>query len=281
MSRFLCSTVVLTLILAAAFPLRAQTAAAYVEAYEPGTGAGSYTDPNAALGTPERLTDVGGAYQSVLSPFNPNWTTDSLVAIGDGGSLTLRLERFAVITPGQYELGVFTNISLTDINYPFGQASSATPPGMFGVDSAIVEVSADGLTYYSLGEITFNMPANGWADATSPYQTDNGTVPSDFGQPYTAGADSFSGLDYEEILTALDGSGGGYWLDLDAYSLPISEVGWVRFTVAEGYAGNFELDAVTVNNATTGSYVVPEPGTASALLLAGSLLLGWRRRARA
>ena len=90
----------------------------------------------------------------------------------------------------------------------------------------------------------------------------------------------YDGKNYNEIVGLLDGSGGGTWLDLDGTGL--SEVGYIRFSVADdGDVDtdlNFELDAVSINSNLVGG-VVPEP-TSLGLLMVGGVVLASRRRLR-
>ena len=58
-----------------------------VVAYSAGVdGNPAYADATTALGAPERFTGEG-IFPGVVSPFNPAFGTDELVAIGRGGSL--------------------------------------------------------------------------------------------------------------------------------------------------------------------------------------------------
>jgi len=164
---------------------------------------------------------------------------------------------------------------LTDNSFPSGQAGS--PPGTFGVDSAQVEVSENGLTWESLGIITFDVPTNGYTDLANPFSSTPGSSPADFQQPFTGSLSDFGGLPYfdasnPDILDLLAGSGGGTWLDISGTSL--SQVGYLRFSVADDGDGltslNFELDAVSIASDALGA-AVPEPS--SMVLLLGLALL--------
>jgi hypothetical protein len=100
---------------------------------------------------------------------------------------------------------------------------------------------------------------------TPGYQELPGTQVADFGKAFTQPLSAFDGRNWSSILTLLDGSAGGEWLDLT--SVPYPFVRFVRFDVT-GADQRMYLDAVAVT---------PEPGAASAcaMIVTGSLL---RRR---
>ncbi|MEX2309696.1 MAG: hypothetical protein WD738_19140 [Pirellulales bacterium] len=253
--------------------------AASVISYEAGaTAATGFTTASAALGEPERFTGEG-VFPGVVTPFNPPFLASEIVSVGEGGQITLRFSHYAIPQAAGPEIGVFENIGLIDTDFPNGQAGS--PAGTFGaLDSAIVEVSADGINWVSLGSVTFDIPTNGYTDLTDPFSTSPGSVPSDFQQPFTGSLSSFDGLRYfdaggPDILEVLGTSGGGTWLDISGTGL--AKVGYVRFSIADdGLSGtslNFELDAVTISHAALGRIIVPEPcGLALALIAAAYVL---------
>jgi hypothetical protein len=233
-----------------------------------------------ALGSPERFTGEG-VFPGAVTPFSPPFLRDEIVSIGEGGQLTLRLSNYAIPQAGAPEIGIFSNPGLSDADYPNGLAG--TPASTFGTDSALVEVSADGVSWTSLGDTAFDVPTNGYTDLTDPFSAVPGSSPSNFQQPFTGSLNSFSGLNYHkagggDILGLLAGSGGGKWLDISGIGL--SRVGFIRFSVADDGTSkklNFELDAVSVSHAALGGATVPEPAT---LLLVASavLFLGVGRR---
>ena len=225
-------------------------------------GADSYThaDP-AALGLPTGDTGFGA-----LTPFNPPFDPQQIVVVQSGGDLTLHLGAPVAVHPGP-QLGVFTNVGVS------GSADGvadfpATPFGDF--PQAMVSVSSDGVTYVPLSNnpITFDIPSNVYTDTSiSNFQAPLGTHLADFTKPFTGAFDDFGGKSYAEILTLLNGSAGGTWLDLSPAGL--ATVQYVKFAVPDGAPYKLALDAVTA---------VPEPTAASLLILAGSALVSRRRR---
>jgi hypothetical protein len=249
--------------------------AAGLVSYNPGaTPASGFTTPTSALGSPERLTGEG-SFPGVVSPFNPPFLSSEIVSVGEGGHIILRLSHYAIPQAAGPEIGVFENLGLIDTNYPSGVAGS--PAMAFGIDTASVDVSADGANWVSLGDVTFDIPANGYADLTEPFAGVAGNMPSDFQEPFTGSLSSFDGLPYfdaggPDMRELLTGSGGGKWLDISGAGLP--QVGFIRFSVADDFNSgsqlNFELDAVSISRAAMGAVVVPEP-TFSLLLGFASL----------
>jgi hypothetical protein len=249
-----------------------------------------FTMPSAALGEPERFTGEG-AFPGVVSPFNPPYLASEIVSVGEGGHITLRLSHYAIPQESGPEIGVFENIGLVDVSFPSGEAGS--PAGTFGpLDSAVVDVSADGFDWVSLGSVTFDVPTNGYSDLTSPFAATPGSVPSDFQQPFVGSLSSFDGLPYfdasgPDMLDLLAGSGGGTWVDISGSGL--AQVGFVRFSVADDRSAdtnlNFELDAVSIAHGAVGDVIVPEPAVPvlyglAILSSAAFHRLGRRRRSR-
>lgn len=250
--------------------------ASSVAAYQPGDGAGAFTDSAAALGAPAPLTGDTSGFPNILSPFSPPFEADETVGIGLGGFLQLNFAVPVANVPGP-DFGVFTNVGLVDANYPAGV--NTNPAGTFNplLRSAEVLVSGDGASFTSLGRVDFVNPTNYFADASNPYLTappPGGTV-ANFGKPFTGNLATFDGLDWSQTLAALDGSGGGTWIDFGASGL--GAIRAIRFSIGAtalpGSDGKLFVDAVAANNA-----AVPEPATGLAIALAGGILLVRRRR---
>lgn len=221
-----------------------------------------------ALGEPSRFIS-DPFFPSIVSPFSAPYQRTQLLSVGENGHATLRLSNYAVAQPGGHEIGVFAHAFLIDSAYPAGDTGATA--AAFGVDSAVVELSADGASWVSLGEISFANPTNGYTDVIDPYAPSPGSVLADFQQPFTGSLSSFDGLKFydagaTDILEVLAGSGGGTWLTIPA---GLAQVGFIRFSVADDGRDliglNFELDAVSVSHAALGAPTVPEP-PASAIL---------------
>ena len=216
----------------------AQTAfAATVIDYHPGLGA-SLDNPYAAIGQPGEIVGAGSGFDGVYGPFNPHFESTEVAQIGEGGELILRLEKSIQPIAGQTELGIFTNVGLI--------FTDGVNSGVFGVDSVLIDVSPDGVSWTALGEQLCDFPASAFTDSPSPFHpTSDGLTPSDFGKPHTLQLSDLDGLSHAQVLAALDGSAGGTWIDLSASG--VSNVNYLRFRVEEN--ATFELVGVSINDA--------------------------------
>lgn len=281
MKRQLCFSVLVTMVASVIGSHVVAQHAASVVSYDAGMtpAPGGFTVAAAALGEPTRFTGVG-AFPGAVTMFNPPYLTSEIVSIGEGGQLTLRLWNFAKPQTAALHLGVFTNAGFIETDFPSGLAGD--PVGTFGVDSAVVEVSEDGALWQSLGEITFDIPTNGYTDLASPFSDVPGGVESDFSKPFAGTLSDFNGMRYApEMLSLLDGSAGGTWLDLS--SVGVAQVGYVRFSVLDdGNARtslNFELDGVAISSTAMGTRV-PEPGVWALVMTASIALRSFKRHRR-
>lgn len=246
--------------------------------YLPGTlppAAAGLTNPLSALGSPAPIVGTTIGFPNVFSPFSPAFESADLAAIGTGGRLTLQLQNYVLIdrTPGVREIGVWENVFVNDAAYPNGTATASN--SLLGGNSAVVEVSADNVTWYSLNSgapIAFHMPGNYFTNA-GPYDpaAPASPAPADFGKPFVAVETDFHGKTYPQILALLDGSAGGTWLDLDSVPVAVTQIGFIRFSGAS----ELEIDAVSINAARTGA-PVPEPGSL-ALFICGAAAGATRR----
>jgi hypothetical protein len=235
-----------------------------VESYEKGTldsSFDSYTTPSSALGAPAPVVGVG-VFPNVLSAFSPAYLPPEIVVVGDGGHLTLKLAAPVVPQAGP-EIGVISNVGLSD------GGGFATPNVIFGGGWAEVLVSENGSAFVSLGTIVFENPASYFTNA-GPYDSSAPSSPgySDLGKPFTGTLSSFAGQTYAQVLSTLDGSIGGTWIDISPANL--ASVQYVKFVVADDGDPftKFAVDSVTT---------VPEPA-AVGMLLCAMPLLGRRRR---
>ncbi len=229
--------------------------------YTPGDAPTGFRAPEAALGMPAGDTSFG-----VLTPFNAAFLGSHIVGVGQGGSLTLRLGATAPTGAGA-TLGVHAAVGLIDRDFPNGSAG-ATAEAYTNPRSAEVLVSDDGLRWHSLGQRTFDAPTNFYSQGvTTPgLQMEPGTEVADFGKSFTGSLADFSGRNWPAILTLLDGSAGGEWLDLTTVPYP-GGVNFIRFDVT-GAGQSMYVDSVAV---------VPEPCAALALFVLAPSLVRRRR----
>ena len=120
----------------------------------------------------------------------------------------------------------------------------------------------NGSSWVGLGDISFDIPTNGYTDLTNPFSDTPGNAESNFLEPFGGTLSDFDGLRYSpDMLDLLAGSGGGTWLDLSG--IGIAQVGYVRFSVLDdgddNTGLNFELDALSISRVAMGT-AVPEPG---------------------
>ncbi|MBB6430116.1 hypothetical protein [Algisphaera agarilytica] len=258
---------------ALAFTSPSSHAAAFVDeviSYTPGSGVGSYTNPDAALGQPGDNTGFG-----LLTPFNPHFSTSELARIGSGGELTLRFSNEVLIGDG-LDIGIYTNVFLINNSSLTG---AQDPAASFGGDSVDIHVSDNGNDWVSVdtSTIPFNLPHTYYLNPEA-LTGSSSTVPSnpilaDFGKPFDAELSDFDGLTYAGIGNLLDGSAGGTWLDLSPTGL--SSVSYIRFN---NPGATFELDTVAIANSKVG-VLVPEPHSVMGLAATGLLVFQRRRSA--
>jgi hypothetical protein len=220
------------------------------------------------------LTDLDFGFAEIVTPFDPPVDADQIVTIGLGGEITLKFPQpINVASPGP-SIGIFNSIGLVD------SASSGTatnPATTFSNQSAVVSVSQDDKSWAKLGLRTFDIPQNYYANATDPYQfpaPDPGIV-ADFGKPFTGSLNSFDGENFSQVLSTLDGSAGGSWLDLSGSGL--TEINYIQFSEPADQVpvtSFIALESVSVANA-----AVPEPATTVGLLACFGLLLRRSRKA--
>lgn len=240
-----------------------------VVAYNPGADPDpGFTDPATALGQPARYTGKIGGFPGAVTPFNAAFDPDELVSIGFGGSLTLAFDEPVTndpLNPFGIDLLVFGNTGFLDLDYPNGLVG-----GLFGSEGGTIDLSADGDTWITISELAdAPMPTLGYLDLDGPYDTDAGSLESDFTKPVDPSFD-YAGATWDEILAAYDGSGGGVGIDIGAYAL--DQIAFIRFTnmADDGLAP--DIDAVA------DVAPIPAPATFAILSLAPTIR---RRRARA
>jgi hypothetical protein len=224
-----------------------------------------YTSP-AAAALAGLTADTG---YGVLTPFNGPYDPSQYLGLGAGGSITLQFPT-PVRTNG-YTIGVHTGSGLIDSDYPNGTAAISAPT-YTTPRRATIDVRAADTGWITLGTFDLNNPSNFYAAGvdTPGYQPSvTAGTPADVEKPFPGTLASFSGETWPQILTTLDGSAGGNWLDLSSTGLP--SVSYIRFTVPNGSV--LYLDGVV-------GLPVPEPSSL-ALLALGTLAAIRRRRKRA
>lgn len=213
-----------------------------VEAYIPGTAAPpGFNDPLAALGSPARDSGVG-IDPGVVSPFQPAFTPQELVAVGRGGELVLRFDEPVTDDPANpfgVDLLVFGNPFFGDAAMPAGIVAFHFSEG------GLIDVSPDGSTWTPVPGAMADggMPTLGWLDA-GPYADASGREPSDFTRPVDPGVDpgALAGTGWTDLLALYDGSGGGTPIDLA--DLGLASISYVRIRSPLDAPTAIEIDAV-------------------------------------
>ncbi len=242
----------------------ADSVVSYTQGSDPVSG---FTDPLSTLGSPERFSGEDTPFPSVVSPFSPPFRPHEIVSVGAGGWLTVRFDEPIVDdvrNPFGVDLLIFANAGF------IGAGQVGAPPAMFGVGgTATIEVSADGLSWASLGDHALDLfPTLGYQDS-GPFDGAPGSVRTDFTRPVdpSIGLADLAGLTLAQLVDLYDGSGGGIGFDLAPTGL--SEITFVRVANHSGEA--FEIDAFAD---------VSVPGPGGVTLLASVGVCSSRRRRR-
>lgn len=237
-----------------------------VISYVPGVGAAvGYGNASVALGSPERFTGEG-AFPAAVTPFNGPWGADEIVTIGRGGSLTVRFDEPVVDDPSNpfgVDLLIFSNA------FFFDPDSFAPIANVVDSDGGTVEVSADGVIWHTIQNAVADgaFPTLGYSDLTDPYAGAPGAVLSDFTKPVNP-ALNWLGMDMAQLVAAYDGSGGG--IGIDFASTGLSQISFVRVSLAADAPGNIEIDAFSDVSA------IPAPG--GMIVVGAGILMNSRRR---
>jgi hypothetical protein len=228
----------------------------------------AYINPATALGEPERFTGEG-QFPGAVTPFNPAYLATEIVALGVGGSLTLRFDHPVQNDPNNpfgIDLLVFGNTGyISDLGY------GVTSGAMFGDSTqGRIEVSADGLSWTTVvgAQPDGPFPTLGYRDVTDPFTSPPGTMPTDFTRPVNPAFDP-AGLSLSQIVAGYNGSGGGAGIDLAP--LGLSQISFVRVSYL-GADGDLQIDAVSDVSP------VPGPGVLGSFSLVGLAAARWRRR---
>jgi hypothetical protein len=221
-------------------PLSGQNHADLVVGYDPGTGAGPWTNSASVLGAPSRATVDPQWGTFPVDPFGPPYLDSQILSIGSGGSLTLRFEHPVTDDPRNphgLDFLVYGN-AFFQLNADFTTTSGAL--GGTNEGTTRVWISADGSTFYQLDPALAPSP-DGW------YPTDGA---GDFTRPVDPSLTEtdFAGLDLAGIRELYGGSGGGTGYDIgwarDAEGQPVAlhSIRYVRFDQEGGAA---QIDAIS------------------------------------
>ena len=263
----------------AATSLGADPWADQVISYNQGTGASTdYLNSLTVLGSPERMTGENtpfGPYVGAVTPFNPVFGVDELVSIGSGGSITVRFNEPIVddaSNPFGADFLIFGNSGFIDDSFnDFSLALGTTTQegSLFGRGAnSRVEVSADGITWFNVGGgVDRLFPTLAYSDITNPYITDPGVIETDFTKPVNP-ATLTTGVSFDALVDAYDGSGGGASFDISSTGL--ISISYIRVINLSTNGATLEIDAFSDVSA------VPAPG----FLSIGALALFANRRRR-
>ncbi len=268
--RFVCVLAAgLAAVAGIAAPARGQWAGQVVS-YVEGVGVQpGYNVPASTLGQPTRFTGVG-SFPGAVTPFNPAFLGSEVASIGSGGHLVVRFDTPVLDDPLNLfgvDLLVFGNAGYIDTAFPAGVMG-----GVFGAGSGSIEVSADGVNWLLVPGVAADspFPTLGYLDLTDPYATSAGAAPSDFTRPVNPSFDP-QGLNFQQIVAAYAGSGGGTGIDLA--SVGLAAISYVRISNA---AAGVTVDIDALADVTP----IPAPGIWLAVAVSGLVLTRRKRGAR-
>lgn len=272
-----------------------------VESYAPGTLSGGLNTAAYKTATSEKLQDFpldsGGSATArfAIGLRNGSFSSNTLIAVGAGGGITLKFQTPLTPLAGQDEFGVFTAQWLgTGGGFFNGNMEAAILVSEDNVSWRTLDgqVVADPLTY-TAGGMPLNAPTvayqfgatkNAWDyGGSTPVATLNTLAVAKFDTPIVDDA-VFNGVGSTnaqrqalitdastETYAGIYGtSGGGNWFDISDAGL--AQVQYLRLNAAPASSA-IRLDAVFAN-----ALAVPEPGTLALVALCGLYLLRRGRR---
>jgi hypothetical protein len=249
--------------------------ASTVVGYDHAGANNGYDDPNAVLGSPDRMTADYPSGTAPVTIFNPAWGeeanawgSDQVFSLGLGGYIEVMFDAAVVddpLNPYGIDLIVFGNAGLLSADWP--ATTCTNPAGTFGADYGAIEVSQDGVSWVAVSPPYADtlFPTTGWTDAAH-------TAPSSFLRPVdpSLGLSSFDGLTETEVLALYAGSGGGTGIDLAGTGL-----GWIRYVRVSNNGHPSSADGTVDVDAFADVAAVPEPGM---LLVGAALAFSLRHR---
>jgi len=271
--KYVCSFALAACLLIALTGTTPAQFASTVTSSDRGGCATDYDDPNAALGSPDRMTADWPSGTAPVTIFNPpwgadtnDWGSDQIFSFGSGGFIEVMFDNPVEDDPHNLygiDLIVFGNAGLIASDWP--PTTCADPAGLFGNDCGTIEVSQNGSSWQTVTPLADALyPSTGWANAAH-------SVESDFLRPVdpSLALSDFDGLTETQVLALYAGSGGGTGIDLAETGL-----GWIQYVrVTNTHPAGSEIDVDI--DAFADVAPVPEPGV---LVAAAGLWLGLRRR---
>lgn len=211
--------------------------------YNPGnTPSAVYNDPLTALGSPERTSGEVFGILDVVSAFSPPYGTDEIVSVSPGGELVIKFSQPVIDDPNNLygvDLLVFGNTFFIDEAWPSGICN-----GFYGDGLGTIEISADGEDWHAIPNLFANslFPTIGFTDAGA-YDHAPGLLLTDFTRPVDPSlhVDHFMGSESGQIVEMYRGSGGGIGIDFESANL--SEISYVRISVADDAKTHILIDA--------------------------------------
>lgn len=275
MSRMICAAMMVTLF--SSPMLAADPWADTVVDYNAGDAV-DFTDPSVTLGSPSRTTWESVNWPSSEAPVavrmtEAPWIASQICKIGTGGYLVVGFDEPVgndAANPFGIDLLVFGNRGLFSTDWPANENIGA---GSFGGVVGDIQVSQDGLTWYTVTARTEMYPTQAYASGTGDAFSTGADIQS-FYYPVDPTV-TISDLYNQTVQSALDyygPSGGGMGIDLDDLEDELGQatsLGSISYVKVLG--GTNAIDAFA-------DATVPEPATMGVLLVGAAALAARRHR---